>query len=119
MIPNVMVSRSVPPYKNIAMAKKTDPKSLVIAQKYTKNDQIPISSLKRFLDDVFSIWYGATKDLQKFFKDINDIHPNVKFTSSNNETHEDKCKCKQKASIFSPGQVPFHQKQENISRPLP
>ena len=63
-----MGSRPVPPYANIFLGKKIDPKILKIAEKYSKNCQIPITSLKRFWDDLFSNWYGFSKDLPKFFE---------------------------------------------------
>ena len=85
------------------MAKKIDPKILKIAEKYSKNGQIPITSLKRFLDDLFSIWYGSSKDLHKFFEEIHSIHPHIKFTmkhtTSNNEKPEDRYNWRQEASI--------------------
>ena len=98
-----MGSRPVPPYANIFMARKIDTKILEIAEKYSKNGKIPISSIKRFLDDLFSIWYGTTKDLHKFLNEINTIHPNIKLTlkhtTSSQEHPEDKCDCDQASSI--------------------
>ena len=61
--------------------------------------------LKRFLDDIFQIFVGSTKDLHKFFDEINNIHPTLKFTLSHTtlkyESKEEKC-----SSIFS-ASVPF------------
>ena len=36
--------------------------------------------MKRFLDDIFLIFLGTTEKLHQFFKEINEIHPNIKFT---------------------------------------
>ena len=49
------------------------------------------------------IWLGTTKRLLLLFKEINKIHPNIKFTiqhtSSRGETDEDKCLCETEDSI--------------------
>ncbi len=37
-------------------------------------------ALKRFLDDYFMIWTGGIKSLEIFLVEINNIHPNLKFT---------------------------------------
>ena len=35
---------------------------------------------KRFIDDIFFIWTDSEKNLNKFLKDLNELHPNLKFT---------------------------------------
>ena len=35
---------------------------------------------KRFIDDIFFIWTDSEKNLNKFLKDLNEFHPNLKFT---------------------------------------
>ena len=35
---------------------------------------------KRFLDDLFMIFNGTTKNLNELFKELNDEHPTLKFT---------------------------------------
>ena len=96
-----MGSRPVPPYANVFMVQKIDPRILEIAEKYSNNGKIPISSINCFLYDLFSIWYGTTKDLHKFLNEINTIHPNIKFTlkHTSQEHPEDKCDCDQASSI--------------------
>ena len=63
-----MGSRPVPPYANNFMAKLIDPRFLEIAKKFIKDGVFPIKFLKRFLDDLFSIWLGTTKSLHIFLK---------------------------------------------------
>ena len=98
-----MGSRPVPPYANNFMAKFIDPKLLEIAKQFIKDGIFPIKLLKRFMDDLFLIWLGTTKRLHLFLKEINKIHPNIKFTmkhtSSRGETDEDKCSCDTEDSI--------------------
>ena len=85
------------------MARKIDPKILALAKKYIKNNKIPMTFLKRFLDDYISMWNGTSKDLHKFFKEINQIHPNIKFTmkhtTNDSEDKDDKCECTNEKSI--------------------
>ena len=35
---------------------------------------------KRFIDDIFFIWTDSEKNLNKLLKDLNEFHPNLKFT---------------------------------------
>ena len=35
--------------------------------------------MERFLDDIFLIFLGTIDKLHKFFEEINQIHPNIKF----------------------------------------
>ena len=35
---------------------------------------------KRFIDDIFFIWTDSEENLNKFLKDLNEFHPNLKFT---------------------------------------
>ena len=59
--------------------------------------------MKRFLDDIFKIFVGTTKQLHQFFDEMNQIHPTLKFTfnhtSPSNERIEDKCECNFTKSI--------------------
>ena len=58
---------------------------------------------KRFLDDIFAIFEGTTKELHELFEAINQIHPTLKFTmqhtSIESEPETDKCKCETRTSI--------------------
>ena len=60
--------------------------------------------LKRFLDDLLSLWIGSPKQLHEFHEAINKIHPNIKITM--NHTHPKKaqhinenCDCQPQESI--------------------
>ena len=35
---------------------------------------------KRFIDDIFFIWSDSEKNLNKFLNDLNEFHPNLRFT---------------------------------------
>ena len=35
---------------------------------------------KRLIDDIFFIWTDSEENLNKFLKDLNEFHPNLKFT---------------------------------------
>ena len=59
--------------------------------------------LKRFLDDLFMIFKGKTKQIHKLHQEINKIHPAIQFTMqhTDNETEpeDNKCDCNPKKSI--------------------
>ena len=59
--------------------------------------------MKRFLDDIFKIFLGTTKQLHELFDKINKIHPTLKFTLNHttraNEPMEDRCSCHPAESI--------------------
>ena len=59
--------------------------------------------LKRFLDDLFSIWYGTTKNLHSLLLEMCKINPNIKFTmkhtTNEHESGYDKCDCPTETSI--------------------
>ena len=71
--------------------------------KYGEGGQSSFILLKRFLDDLFSIFKGTTKQLHRLFNEINQIHPTLKFTMSHttpsSEAEEDQCDCQPKQSI--------------------
>ena len=98
-----MGSKPAPSYANNFMARRIDNQILEIAEKYIEGGQIPIRFMKRFLDDIFQIFQGATKKLHQLFDEINTIHPNVKFTMSQTslpeESEESRCSCPPQESI--------------------
>ena len=59
--------------------------------------------LKRFLDNLFQIYKGTTKNLHKIYEEINQIHSSLPFTmeytTPENELEEDKCDCPIRRSI--------------------
>ena len=71
--------------------------------KYGKNGKSVFKILKRFLDDLFQVFNGTTKQLHQIYEEINSIHPTLKFTmehtSIENEPQEDRCACEEKQSI--------------------
>ena len=40
--------------------------------------------MKRFIDDFLLFWTGSKESFESFMKDINSLHPTIKFTSSYN-----------------------------------
>ena len=75
-----MGTKPAPEYANKFLAKKVDKKFWEIAEKYQENDIIPMKFIKRFFDDLFLIFLGSIAKLHAFLKDINQIHPTIKFT---------------------------------------
>ena len=61
------------------------------------SEDIPIKLLKRFLDDIFMIFTGSVRALHVLFKEINKIHPKIKFTMAHttpdNQSSYDQCPC--------------------------
>ena len=59
--------------------------------------------MKQYYDDIFTIFNGTTKELQKMLEEINQIHPNIKLTINHTsnpvETKEDQCHCQFRTSI--------------------
>ena len=59
--------------------------------------------MKRFLDDLFKIFIGTTKQLHQLFTELNKLHETLKFTMEHttvsDETEEEKCECESKSSI--------------------
>ena len=39
---------------------------------------------KRYIDDIFMIWTGTEEEFLAFFKQLNEMHPTIKFTYSYN-----------------------------------
>ena len=43
----------------------------------------------RYIDDIFSIWYGSQDSLDEFINHINAFHPSIKFTANYSPTSVD------------------------------
>ena len=56
------------------MDKNIDDKIISLAQTYSIHGKSPIEIFKRFLDDIFSIFKGTTKNLHILFDEMNYIH---------------------------------------------
>ena len=95
-----MGTHPAPPFADIFMARNIDIKITEIA---TECIEFTLAFLKRFLDDIFMIFLGSTKNLHKFFNRINQIHPSIKFTMNHTENifeaKEDKCSCEPRKSL--------------------
>ena len=98
-----MGSKPIPSYANIFMAKKIDNKIKELALKHTGTGISPMKILKRFLDDLFSIWCGTSKSLHKLLQEMCKINTNIKFTikhtKNEHEAQEDRCECSPESSI--------------------
>jgi hypothetical protein len=62
-----MGTKPVPSYADIFMARSIDKKIISLAQKHGFNNKSPLIKFKRFLDDIFPIFQGTSKELHKLF----------------------------------------------------
>ena len=96
-----------PDYSDIFMARNIDKYIFEILEKMrlesTLEKPIMLLLLKRFLDDLFFIFQGTTKQLHKLLQEINKIHSSIQFTMEHTtnemEAIEDKCDCVNKKSV--------------------
>ena len=51
-----------------------------IETEFLKTQAIKPWLWERFIDDIFFIWTDSKENLNKFLKDLNEFHPNLKFT---------------------------------------
>ena len=88
---------------DIFMARKIDKQIISLAQKYGTDDKSPLEIFKRFLDFIFSIFRGTTKDLHKKFEEMNNLHNSIRFTMNHtspvDEAEDDQCLCEKQLSI--------------------
>ena len=88
----------VPDYANLFMAKRIDKEIRNIA---TRNQALKL--FKRFLDDIFMVYCGSTKELHNVFQQINAINPTIQLTMAHTaiqgEDPTDKCNCEPIESI--------------------
>ena len=87
-----MGSPPVPDYANLFMANRIDKEIWNIL---TRNQALKF--FKRFLDDIFIIYSGSTKQLHTLFGEINAINPTIQMTMSHTsilgEDPLEKCEC--------------------------
>ena len=69
-----------PSFANIYLARRLDRTIRTIAEKSGENGNSAFQIFKLFLDDLFQVFKGTTKQLHKMYKEINKIHPILKFT---------------------------------------
>ena len=90
-----------PNYADVFMARRVDNKIVEIVEKMKRAESekkpILLLMLKRFLDDLFLILQGSTKQLHMLLEQMNKIHASIQFTmehtSISSEAEEDKCDC--------------------------
>ena len=72
-----------PNYSDIFMARRVDNKIWQIVERLKQEEinknPLLLLLLKRFLDDLFLIFQGTTKQIHKLFKEINKIHASIQF----------------------------------------
>ena len=99
-IGGAMGQRHVPSEANIFLARRIDIMIELIAR---TNYSDSLKFIKRFLDDLFLIFCGSTKQLHNFIEEINQIHPNIKFTMTHTtldyEPFPARCSCPPQKSI--------------------
>ena len=92
-----------PSFANNYLARRIDGKIEALGHKYGSEGKSAFLLLKRFLDDMLKVYVGTTNQLHALFKEMNEIHPTLKFTinhtSPENEAKEDRCQCEIKQSI--------------------
>ena len=97
-----MGSCPAPDFANNFMA-KIDQNIWDISEKFRMEEQVTMSCLFRFLDDLLSIYLGSTKSLHRMWDEMNKIHPSVKFTlqhtTPDKEDIEDRCECIASSSV--------------------
>ena len=98
-----MGSKPIPPYTDNFMAKIIDKAIQILAKKFNRDGEDAMKILKRFLDDIFTIFVGTTRELHRLLDEINKIHPNINLTMKHTyvpgEKEEDKCQCEEKTSV--------------------
>ena len=79
LIGTAMGTRPAVSYANIFMARRIDEKIATLATQL-EGGKNPLLCLKRFLDDIFTIYTGSLENLHNFLEELNNIHPTIKFT---------------------------------------
>ena len=94
-IGTAMGAQPAPSYANMFMDKKIDKKLWQIAKENSTSEESQLKFMKRFLDDILTVFTGSVKELHKFLEDINKIHPNIKFTMTHTTPPEmyGQCSC--------------------------
>ena len=72
-----MGSKPAPSYADIFMSRKIDNKIISLAHQFGENNISSLKIFKRFLDDIFSIYQGTSKDLHKIFGEMNQLDKSI------------------------------------------
>lgn len=67
-----MGTRMAPNYANVFMGK--------LEEDFLRNRNTTPAILKRYIDDIFIVWTNTRSSLLSFLNDLNQFHPNIKFT---------------------------------------
>ena len=98
-----MGTKPAPSYADNFMARRIDQRIMDLAKKYGKLNQNSLTIFKRFLDDIFTIFCGTSKDLHHLFDEMNTLHKSIKFTMNHTsppgEKDDDICNCTPQSSI--------------------
>ena len=97
-IGTAMGSRPAPSYANIFMARKLDNKIRDIIRNYSESD-MHLDFMKRYLDDIFSLFIGPSSKLHLILDDLNKLHPTIKFTMKHTSNKLSDCSCEKIESI--------------------
>ena len=73
-------SKPAPPYANIYLSRRIDKEVRKLGFKFGENGCSVFQMFKRFLDDLFLIYRGPTKQLHILFNELNQAQPTLKFT---------------------------------------
>ena len=76
-IGGAMGSKPAPSYVDIFMSRKIDNNIIRLAQKFGANNISSLKLFKRFLNDIFSIYQGTSKDLHKLFGEMNQLNKSI------------------------------------------
>ena len=56
---------------------------------FLKTQQLQPFIWLRYIDDIFFIWTHGEEQLNLFLKDLNEFHPNLKFTNETSQNNVD------------------------------
>ena len=82
------------------MAQNIDKLMKSLAAKYNEGDKEALKLMKQILDDIYLIFCGTSKNLHKYFEEVNKINPTIQLTMSHTTIPEKALEdCEQMESI--------------------